>query len=348
MPLDEDVGNPVARKRANHGMRAALLVLTGALGAVASGCGPRVAPQGPGPQPDGEARSGSGAQAAAAGSGSGSAAADHQPALGREVLIGEMCPDGAAGGPGVAPLFVRGVDWSDAPADVSEPLARNAVRQFAVLGLDGKRAGVFTVMGVADVGLPQDVAVGSYAGASPCAGPAPASGGKRVDDPACVAAQHGCGLAIAPVVPGHDAYGELDTTAAPPAGTACVAGDTLAVDIDGDGTAETFALSQFLDPVRAPAEEVTARSMTAPPCTGRFAWFPARVDTGADPGETPDPRYRVELDVVGVADVDGDGRREVFIGFRYPDRRTLAVYSATSTPARLERVGEALPWHAGQ
>jgi hypothetical protein len=347
MPLDDDVGNPVARRGANIGMRGAVLVLAAGLVAAGPACGPRVSPQGPGPKPGGPAQAGAGS---AAGAGAGSAGAD-RAAPGREILVGEMCPDGAAGGPGVAPLFVRAVDWSDDPADVSEPLARNAVRQFAVLGLDGTRAGVFTVMGVADAGLPQDVAIGSYAGRSPCARPADAkaaTGAKPVDDPACVAAQRGCGLAIAPVVPGHDAFGELDATATPPTGTACVAGDVLVVDIDGDGTPETFALGQFLDPVRAPADEVTARSMAAPPCTGTFSLFPARVDTGAEPGQTPDPRYRVELDVVGVADVDGDGRRELFIGFHYPDRRTLAVYSATSTPARLERVGEALPWHAGQ
>ena len=50
------------------------------------------------------------------------------------------------------------------------------------------------------------------------------------------------------------------------------------------------------------------------------------------------------LDVLGVLDLDGDGRREVAVAFRYPDGRTLALYSALSLSGRLELVGEAVPW----
>ncbi|MCE9576510.1 MAG: hypothetical protein K8W52_25395 [Deltaproteobacteria bacterium] len=161
---------------------------------------------------------------------------------------------------------------------------------------------------------------------------------------ACVAAQHGCGLAIAPVVPGRDAYSELAELPAAVTGTVCVAGDAIAVDIDGDGAVETYALGQFLDPVRAPADEITASPATVAPCKGRFAWFDARVDSGAEPGAAPDPRFAISIDIIGVVDLDGDGRRELVVAFRSPDHRSLVVYSATSTPARLERVGEAVPW----
>jgi hypothetical protein len=269
-------------------------------------------------------------------------------ALGRGVLVGEMCPEGAAGRPGVAPMFVRGVEWKDDADDVEEPLARNAIRQLAVLGENGQRAGVFTVMGTADVGLGADVAIGSYIGGSPCARPIDTSGAKAADDPACTAATHGCGLAVAPVIPGVDAYGTPtadDDAPAPPTGTACIAGDTLVVDIDGDGAAETFSMPAFLDPVRAPADEVTSVATAAPPCKGSFAHFSARVDAGGEPGAgAPDPKYKVEIDLLGVADVDGDGRKELFVAFRYPDRRTVAVYSATSMASRLDLVAEALPW----
>jgi len=265
----------------------------------------------------------------------------------RGVVIGEMCPQGAAGRPGIDPLFVHEIEWRDDASDVQEPLVRNAVHQFAVLGQDGKRAGVFTVMGEADVGIGGDVAIGSYAGAGVCARPPDTRGGKAVDDPACVAASHGCGLAIANVTPGQDAFGgpsEADDAPAPAISTSCLAGDSLVVDIDGDGAAETFSMPAFLDPVRAPADELAAVATAAAPCQGSFAHWAARVDAGTEPGRIADPKYKVEIDVVGIADVDGDGRREVFVAFRYPDRRTLAIYSATQTAGRLERVGEALPW----
>ncbi len=344
MALDEDVGNPVARRRADHDMEARFRYANPwAWGAalLLAACGSTIHPEAPPVRPLPHAGS-------ATGAGRGSATPNEIPARG--VLVGEMCPEGAAGRPGVDPLFVRGMEWKDDASDVEEPLIRNTVRQFAVLGEDGRRAGIFTVMGTADVGLGGDVAIGSYAGASTCALPPDVHGRKAADDPACVAATRGCGLAVAGLVRGQDAFGgagpsgDLDDAPVPLIGTSCIAGDSLIVDIDGDGAAETFSLPGFLDAVRAPAEEVLAVATAAPPCEGSFSHWKARVDAGADPGATPDPKYKVELDVVGIADVDGDGRGEVFVAFRYPDRRTLAIYSATATPARLELVGESLPW----
>ncbi|HTJ42139.1 MAG TPA: hypothetical protein VL463_08585 [Kofleriaceae bacterium] len=310
-------------------MRSAFLFLLAA-------CGPAVHPMTPaGPEV---------ANAVAANAGASGPPAMHAVAA-RRVLVGEMCPEGAAGRPGVTPMFVHGADWKDEIADIEEPIAQSAVRQFAVLGEDGKRAGVFTVMGAADVGQGADVAIGSYTGGSVCA--LASTSGKPTDDPACVAATRNCGLAVAPIVPGQDTFGggESDDAIAPATGTACVTGDSLVVDIDGDGAAETYSLSSFLDPVRAPADEVSATPTASPACKGAFAKWKARVDTGGEPGgATPDPKYKVEIDLVGVADVDGDGRKELFVAFRYPDRRTVAIYSATSTAARLDLVGEALPW----
>jgi len=308
-------------------------------------CGPAVHPIGPGVQ------DGTPPQAMTPHAGSGGGAAPVRAPIAHGVFVGEMCPAGAAGRPGVVPMFVHGGDWKDDPDDVEEPLGRNAIRQLVVMSEDGGRAGLFQVMGAADIGIGMDVAIGSYAGASPCAKPAP-GGGKAVDDPACVAATHDCGLAIALIAPGQDAYGgpspaDLpEGVEPPPTGTACVAGDTLVVDIDGDGAAETFSLPAFLDAVRAPADEVTAVPTAAPACKGSFTRWAAHVDAGADPGAAADPRYRVEIDLLGVADVDGDGRAELFLAFRYPDRRAVVVYSASSSAARLEKVGEALPWQS--
>jgi hypothetical protein len=346
MALDEDAGNPVARRRADRSMESAMRMRAGLVVLGIAACGPAVHPVGPGiPEPSGPTA------ITPHGAGARSGAPARGP-IGRGVFVGEMCPAGAAGRPGVVPMFVRTAEWKDDPDDVEEPLVRSAIRELAVVGEDGGRAGVFSVMGAADVGIGMDVAIGSYAGGSPCARPAQA-GGKPADDPACVAATHGCALAIAPIAPGQDAYGGpapqdlAEDVAAPPVGAACVAGDTLVVDIDGDGAAETYSLPAFLDPVRAPADEVSAVPTAAPACKGSFARWAARVDAGGEPGAgAPDPRYRVEIDLLGVADVDGDGRRELFLAFRYPDRRAVVVYSATSSAGRLEKVGEALPWQS--
>jgi hypothetical protein len=47
------------------------------------------------------------------------------------------------------------------------------------------------------------------------------------------------------------------------------------------------------------------------------------------------------LDLLGVIDLDGDGRKELVIALRFPTVRTVVVYSARSSPQRLELVGEA-------
>src|SRR5687768_3903488 len=147
MPLDGDQGNPVARRRARTGVRTTISALGMLL--LGLGCGPRVRPDAPDEERSPRARK-----------------VGRTPASpGRGVLVGEMCPEGAGGRPAVAPLLVRGVGWSDDADDVASHLERSA-RSFAVLGVDGKRAGVFEVLGVADAGLPGNVAIGGYVGRS--------------------------------------------------------------------------------------------------------------------------------------------------------------------------------------
>jgi hypothetical protein len=116
----------------------------------------------------------------------------------------------------------------------------------------------------------------------------------------------------------------------------------LAIDIDADGTPEMFPIGEFVDPSRAPAEEVSAAAMVAPACTPTFALH-GLVPPPA-PGVVMDGKHKVDLDVLGVLDVDTDGRREVVVAFRYYESRTVAVYSAMSSASRLELVGESAPW----
>ncbi len=256
---------------------------------------------------------------------------------GHGAMLGELCPDGGDGRPALAPLAVRTVSWSTDRGDLDAALARGQAAQFAVLAIDGQRIGRFSVIG-ADDG-PVQLAVGSYVGGSPC------NRGGAVDgklDDTCVQLRRGCGLGVAALV----ASGGMLEDEDPPVldiGGACRAGDDLAIDIDRDGSPERFPLRGFLDELRAPAEEVTAAAAVAATCRPVFSLIGLTmpVDPGAEP---PDPRARVDVDVLGVLDVDGDGRREVVIGLRYAERRSIAVYSAVTSSARLELVGELEPW----
>ena len=256
----------------------------------------------------------------------------------RDVLIGEMCPTAAAGRPAVLPLFLRNVGWQSQSADVTAPLERRSARQFAVLGWDGRRVGVFSVAGAAEV---DDVvaAVGAFAGTSPCEKRARPGQAKELIAE-CVAAQASCGVAVAVLEPAggfaaRPAEEDPDPPELEPAGM-CVAKGLLLVDVDGDGTSEAFPVAGFLDESRGPADEVGAVAAGGATCTPGFA-----ARGVVPPG---DPRDWRGMDVVGVADFDGDGRREIVAVYQYAGRRTWALYSATDFPGRLDLVGEAVPW----
>ena len=85
----------------------------------------------------------------------------------------------------------------------------------------------------------------------------------------------------------------------------------------------------------------SAAAVVTGACTPTFTRYGLAIAVDAAIG---DPRHRVTLDVLGVLDVDGDGRREVIIGLRYAERRTIAVYSAVDSAARLALIGESEPW----
>ena len=304
--------------------RVAWYMLIVAINSVAGACGPTVkVPAGPESEPGGVTRS--------------LVKPAPTTASGRQVLLGEMCPQGAGGRPAVAPLILRTVGWSDNPADVTAPVERGSAPRFEVFGVDGKLAGAFDTMGVVDVGLPQQVAMGAYAGASPCtygataiARPKPGEIVTRAEDPKCGAATQSCGIAIAEIT--HP--DEPPTTPAYVTGGACVSGDQLAVDIDGDGRIESFPLVGVLDGARAPAAEWSAAPTATAACDPKFELYDVRIK-----GE--DAKSDVSLDVLGVVDLDGDGRRELVLALKFATVRTIVVYTATSQPQRLELAGEA-------
>jgi hypothetical protein len=263
-------------------------------------------------------------------------------AAGRQVVVGELCPQAAAGRPAVAPLMMKQLDWIDESDQVAAMVERGRVPRFNVLGTDGKSAGVFDTIGVADVGMKTSVAAGTYTGASPCSADAGASSATttatttRSDTPACAAAMLGCGLAVGELARPDD---PVETPRFATSG-ACLMNDSLAIDIDGDGAAEVFPLAGVLDPVRAPAQEWLAGPAVGTQCTPSFTTYDVKLTRPPEPGKTTDPKATVTLDVLGVLDLDGDGRNEVVLALRFPTVRTIVVYSAKSTFTRLELVGE--------
>jgi hypothetical protein len=254
---------------------------------------------------------------------------------GREVVVGELCPQAAAGRPAVAPLLIRTTQWLDAPGEVTGAVERGSTPRFVAFGVDGKLAGMFDTVGLADIALGQSVASGTYVGGAPCS--SDAGQGQRTDDPKCVAATGGCGLAVAEVTRPDDP----PETPAYQTGGACVSGNALGVDIDGDGVMEWFPLAQVLDGIRGPAQEWPAVERARPACKPAFVQYDVKLAPEPEPGKLPDPRATVMLDLLGVVDLDGDGRQDLVVALRFPTVRTVVVYSATESPRRLELVGEA-------
>ena len=253
---------------------------------------------------------------------------------GRQILVGEMCPLGAAGRPAIAPLLLHAVQWTSASADVSGAIERGSVPRFVVYGVDGKAAGAFDTVGIADIGLEQSIASGTYVGASPCT--ADAGQGVRTEDPACGLVLQGCGLAV----------GEITRPDDPPqtptfqTGGGCLSGDSLAIDIDGDKIAESFPLSGVLDGVRSPADEWSAGPTAGAACKPTFELFDIKLVQPPEPGKPLDLKATVGLDVLGIVDLDGDGRKEVVLALRFPTIRTIVVYTAPQSAQRLELAGE--------
>ena len=113
------------------------------------------------------------------------------------------------------------------------------------------------------------------------------------------------------------------------------------VDIDGDGAVELFPLAAVLDGIRSPAQEWSANQKLKAACVPKFSLYDVKLTPEAEPGKAPDAKAVVLLDLLGVVDLDGDGRKELVIALRFPTVRTVVVYTATSSPQRLELAGEA-------
>ncbi len=266
----------------------------------------------------------------------------------RHVVIGEMCPDGAGGRPAVAPLVMRGIGWTDNAIEVGRAVERGSVPRFAVFGIDGGVAGTFDTLGIVDVGLRQHVATGTYVGSAPCTSAAiakPTSGpvALRTPEPKCDAATRGCGVAV----------GELINPGDPPhvpryeIGGACRVADQIVIDVDGDGQVESFPIAGVLDGIRGPAAEWIGTKGAAQACRPSFQLYDIQLPRAADPGKAADKKSAVAFDVLGVLDLDGDGRRDLVLAFKFPTVRSLVVYTSSAAALRLELAGEATSFVSG-
>lgn len=259
----------------------------------------------------------------------------------RRVLIGEMCPQGAGGRPAIAPLIMRGVDWNDKAAEVAATVEQGSVPRFVVMATDGRPAGTFDTLGIVEVGIAQPVATGTYVGASPCtysvaAEPKPGALETRAEDKQCTAAARGCGLAVGEIMNPD----EPPSTAKYQTGGACMSGNELAVDIDGDGAIESFPLAAALDGIRAPAQEWSASPTSTAACKPTYQLYGLELKPEARPGK-PAAKGLVTVDVLGVIDLDGDGRRELVLAMHFPTVRSIVIYTASGYAQRLELAGEA-------
>ena len=99
---------------------------------------------------------------------------------------------------------------------------------------------------------------------------------------------------------------------------------------------EAYPVAEFLSRARAPAEEVLAVPADGPACTPAFA---RRYVIPAF-----DSNHFLGMDLIGVVDLDTDGRKELIVVYQYQEKRTWAVYSAKSSVARLDLMAEAVPW----
>ena len=124
-----------------------------------------------------------------------------------------------------------------------------------------------------------------------------------------------------------------------------MSGNELAVDIDGDGTIESFPIAGVARRHSRPGRRVDARRRraTGARASRRFSVYDLKLapEAASRASRVDDEGDGRRIDVLGVVDLDGDGRKELVLALRFPTVRTIVVYTATGSPERLELAGEA-------
>ncbi len=244
-----------------------------------------------------------------------------RPAL-NPILLGLYCPEIAMGRPGIRPLMARISVWTEDKEEFDSAIASRSVKQFSVLGWPGRRAGLFSVAGLARVSS-GSLAIGSYQGASVCN--TAALGKESSDDASCVAQTQGCALALAQIglSSGFEAppYGEDPDSTTIAFGGGCEIGNVLMVDMDSDGKNEYFLLDDLMSQEAAPVE--------LPASSGTHTCVPSFASV-----------INSKLVRLATLDVDGDGRMEILF---QRGKEEFLLYGAPNHPARLELLARYAP-----
>ncbi len=237
-----------------------------------------------------------------------------------EFLIGAYCPGAARGRPAFGPVLGRAGGWYADDEFLQDVISGGGVGELSVFAWDGRRAGVMSATGTAEV-EGERLLIGSYMGSPPCAEEA-VLGEEPAFDPACERALGGCGVAIANVKAeaAGALFGEDGGAPQPPSGDACLQGGELVVDVDGTGPA-AYSLRGIT--AADPPAELVASGEEPGGCEASFA-FESNVED-------------VRVDVLAVADFSRNGRADVLLGVGEGSARAWTLYSATSTAGRLDR-----------
>jgi hypothetical protein len=187
-------------------------------------------------------------------------------------------------------------------------IALAARRERGWVGGAAARSGDFSVLGFdgrhagrfAAVG-PAELGLGAPSAPGAYAGALPCADEATATE--CAVVLHGCGVAVSD---------EAEVTR----GAACAVQDQILLATERGGVPLGFAIADLAEL----PEEVTGRQLAAT-CPQRFAFAAGRG-----------------VDVLGVGDLDGDGRAEIVVARRGEGtERRVAVYTA-ATAVRLERV----------
>ena len=114
-----------------------------------------------------------------------------------------------------------------------------------------------------------------------------------------------------------------------------------------DALEPVVAAAGGLDGIRAPAAEWSASPTATAACSPTFHVYDMKLAPPPSTGKAPNrgvvvvDKGVVTIDLLGVIDLDADGRRELILAMKFPTVRTIVVYTATTSAQRLELAGEA-------
>lgn len=246
---------------------------------------------------------------------------------GDSYVIGDLCLNRSLSRMNLFPRFrVSGDRWSAEAGVVRAPLLA-ASHKFTALGLDGSTVAVFLTETDPSMGEMSGF-VGEYRGSS--GGCSAGDAEQKVGDWACIAAG-GCGLAVSRVGEPVSPRWKMDISTA----FSCVENGVLVLDINGDGVDEAFDLAAFAEQSGLEAESaetaavVRGRLHGRSECEREFIWYQLKRGPSR------------AVDVLGVVDLNGDGRHELVIAVRGSGSRSIAVYQARDDGLRLDRVAVA-------